>query len=392
MHTANPPLISLRAQGEVMGASFATANRNKRSIALDCKSEQGRAVLLRLVAQSDVFVQNMRPGVAERLGIGYASLRAANPSLIYVSISGFGSSGPLSGDPVYDPLVQARSGIVATQARIGDAGRTGHNPVSTLVNSIIVDKTTAMTVAQAVTAALYTRDVRGAGGQHIEVSMLDVAMQFNWPDLFVDHVFGAEDKRLPLMKKELLVQEGYAVFPCKGSRSVVFSANAGVLVEHKWQAICTGLQLPQLLSDPRFAKPGHRMRNLRDIFRAFDTATLQMEVEEVEALFRSVDVGVAPVLSVAESLEQPQVKHCGNVLEVGQGSKVGMFRQARAAALFSHTEAVIPGPPPLYAEHGREILVEAGFSEAEVAALERQNSVGLPRAPRKQTPPGKSKL
>ena len=271
-----------KGAGEILGASFATVNRGKRSLALDAKAPGGREVLLRLAAKADVFLQNMRPGVAERLGLSYEQLRAANPRLVYVSISGFGPTGPLSGDPVYDPLVQARSGIVATQQRIGDEARSGHHEHATLMNTVLVDKTTAMTAANAVTAALYARDAAansGGGreqGQHIQVSMLDVAMQFNWPDLFSSHTYVERtpaDANMALKTKEMLIQEGYAAFPCRGGRAVVFSANAGVMIPHKWEAICKGLGLHRLLKGDegkKFGSPGRRMRLLREIFRAFD--------------------------------------------------------------------------------------------------------------------------
>ena len=148
---------------------------------------------------ADAFVQNMRPGVADRLGVGYDAPTRSNSRLIYVSVSGYGQTGPNSHQPVYDPLVQARAGFVTTQQRIGGAARGQPNDVACLMNTAVVDKVTAMTWAQALVSALYARDCAGGSraggtagqvqGQHIDISMLDAALAFAWPDLYVDQTF-----------------------------------------------------------------------------------------------------------------------------------------------------------------------------------------------------------
>ena len=160
-----------------MSAVFQAVNRGKRSIVLDSKRDDGRAAMLRLAASADVFLQNFRPGVAARLGLSEADLRAANPDLVYVSVSGFGPSGPRSDEKVYDYVVQAMSGMAALQP--DDVGRPRLTP------HVIVDKVTAMTVAQAVTAALLARE-RGHGATRVDVTMLDAALWFFWPDGMMD--------------------------------------------------------------------------------------------------------------------------------------------------------------------------------------------------------------
>jgi len=155
-----------------LSASFLNNNRNKKSIALNLKKPGAIDILMRLTKGADVFVQNFRPGVAERIGIGEAAIRAIVPDIIYVSISGFGDKGPYAGKPVYDPLVQALSGLTSIQGGADDAR-------PRLVRTILPDKLTGFTAAQAITAALLSRE-RSGEGQHVKLSMLDTVVSFLW--------------------------------------------------------------------------------------------------------------------------------------------------------------------------------------------------------------------
>ncbi|MBV9775703.1 MAG: CoA transferase, partial [Acetobacteraceae bacterium] len=155
-----------------MSAMFLNINRNKRSIAIDLKTERGRRLLEELVGTADVFVQNFRPGVADRLGIGEAALRGRSPALVYASISGFGEVGPWAGKPTYDPVIQAVSGLTSVQAGDDEAR-------PRLVRTVLPDKVAALTAAQAITAALLAR-ARSGEGQHVRLSMLDAVMAFLW--------------------------------------------------------------------------------------------------------------------------------------------------------------------------------------------------------------------
>ena len=156
-----------------LAANFLNNNRNKRSIAIDLKSAGGRDVLLRMAASADVFVQNFRPGVVERLGVGEADVRAVRPDIVYVSLSGFGENGPYAAKPTYDPIIQALSGLASVQ------GGSDDNPPR-LVRTIVPDKVTAVTAAQAITAALLARAKSGEG-QHVRLSMLDDLQHPRWP-------------------------------------------------------------------------------------------------------------------------------------------------------------------------------------------------------------------
>jgi crotonobetainyl-CoA:carnitine CoA-transferase CaiB-like acyl-CoA transferase len=161
---------SLGNQSAGMSAMFLNINRNKRSVTIDLKSPKGIALLKDIAATADVFVQNFRPGVVDRLGIGYSQIAAINPSVIYVSISGFGETGPYSGKPVYDPVIQAVSGLTTVQA-----GSDGERP--RLVRTVLPDKVSAITAAQSIAAGLFARERTGEG-QHIKLSMLDAVLYF----------------------------------------------------------------------------------------------------------------------------------------------------------------------------------------------------------------------
>jgi crotonobetainyl-CoA:carnitine CoA-transferase CaiB-like acyl-CoA transferase len=157
-----------------LSAGFISANRSKRSLALDLKTADGMAVIRKLLSTADVLVQNFRPGAIERMGLGEDAVRELKPDIVYVSISGFGESGPYAHKRVYDPVIQALSGLADIQ-KDGDTGR------PKMIRTIIPDKTTAVTAAQAITAALLARE-RGKGGQHLKISMLDTMVAYLWPE------------------------------------------------------------------------------------------------------------------------------------------------------------------------------------------------------------------
>jgi crotonobetainyl-CoA:carnitine CoA-transferase CaiB-like acyl-CoA transferase len=167
-----------------LSAFYANANRGKRAITLDVQKPRGRELFLKLVEGADVLVQNFRPGAVERLGIGEPDCRKVNPDLIYVSISGFGDSGPYSDRRVYDPIIQGLTGHSAVQ-------RNPEAPIQDLVRNIVCDKSTSYPSAQAISAALFARE-RGAGGQHIKIAMLDAALAFFWCDGMMAHTMIGE--------------------------------------------------------------------------------------------------------------------------------------------------------------------------------------------------------
>ena len=164
-----------------LSSGFISANRSKRSLAVNLKTDQGMAVIQRLLATADVFVQNFRPGAVERMGLGEEVVRGIREDIVYVSISGFGETGPYAHKRVYDPVIQALSGLADIQ-KDGESGR------PRMIRTIIPDKTTAVTAAQAITAALFARE-RGRGGQHVKLAMLDTMVAYLWPEGMAGYTF-----------------------------------------------------------------------------------------------------------------------------------------------------------------------------------------------------------
>ena len=212
-----------------MSGWFANLNAGKRCVAVDVRTDDGREIMLDLLDTADVFVQAYRPGVAERLGIGPDDVRARNPRLIYVSISGFGADGPYAQRPAYDAVIQAWSGIAGVQG--GDAE-------PQFVKSFIPDKVTSLTWAQSVCAALFARERTGEG-DHIELSLLDAAVSFMWPDAMMDHtVLSADADHQP----NLLAH--YRLLPCADGHVAVMP-----LTDGHWAGVAETFERPDLLTD-----------------------------------------------------------------------------------------------------------------------------------------------
>ena len=226
-------------------AMFVSANRGKRSIALDLKQPAALQALRRLIARADVLVQNFRPGTMERLGLGEPALRAANPGLIYVSISGVGDTGPYVKKRVYDPVIQSLSGLADLQAD----QKTGR---PNMIRTIVADKTTAVYAAQSICAALVARGRTGQG-QHIRLSMLDTMVAFLWPEAMTQYtVVGQENAPQPPPRPDLIFKtlDGYIT--------------VGSLSDAEWRGLCEVIDRPDWIDDPRFKTPAARSRNAAD--------------------------------------------------------------------------------------------------------------------------------
>jgi crotonobetainyl-CoA:carnitine CoA-transferase CaiB-like acyl-CoA transferase len=331
-------------------ASFLNNNRNKRSVVLDLKNPAARDVLLRLVATADVFVQNFRPGVAERMGLGEDAVRAVAPAIVYVSISGFGEAGPYAQKPVYDPLIQAVSGLASVQA-----GSDMERP--RLVRTIVPDKLTAYNAAQAITAALLSRERTGRG-QHIRLSMLDAIIAFLWASDMGSQTFVGED----------IPQQEAASFIDLIYETATGPISAAVQTNREWVALTRALDKPEWLDDPRFKTPALRQRHINDRLILTQEVLLTRPAEDwLERLTRE-GVPCAPVLTRTEMLSNVQVVANGIVVET-EHVVAGRLRQARPAARFSATPATIRHGGPALGEHTAEVLGELGYSAEDIEAL-----------------------
>ncbi|HEV3450128.1 MAG TPA: CoA transferase [Acidimicrobiia bacterium] len=329
-----------------MSALFQMCNRGKRSIAVDAHDPAGRAIVRGLARQADVVVQNFRPGVVERLGIGESDLRRENSELVYVSISGFGPTGPYAHKGAYDTVIQAYGGLAANQADPA----TGE---PRFLNQTAADKVTALFAAQAITAALYARE-RGAGGQHLELSMLDAVVSFLWADAAGNEVLLDAD----------------------GSRASSFVANfrpfrfrdgwgiATPTSDADFAGLCRAFDVDGY-DDPRVATIAERNRNLRVarllIDRCYAAAQACSTAEGMRRLeAERVPCGV--VLSPAELAADPHARAIGLLVE-SQHPTAGRLRQPRHPTHFERTPAQLGGPAPLLGQHTDELLAALGLAD-----------------------------
>ena len=339
-----------------MAPTFATINRNKRSVVLNLKDRRGIELLERLVAGADLFVQNFRPGVADRMGIGEAALRRIKPNLVYVSISGFGESGPYVHKRVYDPVIQALSGLASIQ---GD-------PVTgrpRMIRLIVPDKVTALTAAQAMTAALLARERTGEG-QHVRLAMLDAVIAFLWPEGMARHTFiGSAPVVVRPDARDLVFEtaDGYIT--------------VGAVSDAEWAGLTHALGHPEWLDDPRFQTPAGRVKHADARLELTAEVLKTRTSAEWLARLEAEDVPCAPVLSREEVIADAQVAANELIVE-SDHPQAGRMRQPRPAARFERTPAEIRSPAPLLGEHTDAVLTELGISPAQLAALRAARVVG----------------
>jgi crotonobetainyl-CoA:carnitine CoA-transferase CaiB-like acyl-CoA transferase len=328
---------------------FHVLNRGKRSLALDLGRAEAAPIVERLAGWADVVIQNFRPGVADRIGVGYDHLAAINPQLVYLSISGFGQTGPKAGERAYDPIIQFYSGIAAVQGRI----HLEHPQQPEQVNMLILDKLTAYTGCQAITAALLARTRTGTG-QHIELSMLDTAIAFLWADAAADLILQGDgvDQRPPIGASGNVAEyaDGWGA--------------TMTLSDDEFTGMCTVYGLRHIAEDPRFARLEARQRNrpaLAEIMRTeVAAAARKMTISEASERMRAHDVPFARARRLDELAGEPQVDHNGMFRSFAH-PVAGPMRDARPAPRFLGTPAEPGAPAPLTGQHSRAILTEHGF-------------------------------
>jgi crotonobetainyl-CoA:carnitine CoA-transferase CaiB-like acyl-CoA transferase len=339
-------------------ALFISSNRGKRSLAIDVKSEAGRDVLAKLVAQADVLVQNFRPGTMERLGLGAEELRGRHPRLIYVSISGVGDTGPYVKKRVYDPIIQGLSGFADIQSQ----------PVTNrpqMIRTIVCDKTTAVMTAQAVCAALYAREKTGKG-DHIQVAMLDVMISYLWPEGMMQYtVVGSEVTAAdPNDRPDLVFKTSDGYITC------------GTISDSEWQGFCKATGDPELANDARFATPSGRSVNATARINKMQEYISQHTTAEWLERLDAADVPCAPILRRGEIIHNEQVVARGIIAEIDQPT-VGRVRQPKPAARFELNEAAIGGPAPRIGEHSREVLSALGYDDRAIEKMVSEKAVRL---------------
>lgn len=327
---------------------FVTLNRGKKAIAVDLKKTAGVELVKKIAATSDVFVQNFRPGAIERMGLGYDVIKEINPKIIYCSISGFGPTGPYAHKRVYDPLIQGLSGLADIQR--DDAGR------PKMMRTVIPDKTTGLTAAQAITAALYSRSNTGKG-QHIQVAMLDAVVSFIWAEGMAGFTrVGDEDKTPPLLA------------PDRTFKTVDGYITVGVVSDSEWEGLCIALGKKAWLTDKRFNTPAKRVASRYEQINLIAGIVSAKTSAYWLDIFDKNNVPSAPVLTRKELLTHEQIVENELIKEFDHPG-IGRVRQARPAARFSETPAGIHGFAPFLGEHSRDILIAHGYTKSQVDKL-----------------------
>ena len=341
-----------------ISALYQSCNRGKRTITIDLTSEQGRDIAKRFVSDADVVIENFRPGVMDRLGLGYDALRVGHENLIYASLSGFGSRGPYATKGAYDTVIQAYGGLASNQADADGEPRFLHQTAA--------DKITAMYAVQAVTAALFARE-RGLGGQHVELSMLDSVVSFLWADAAGNEMMLDSDGSMPSSfvstVRPFRFIDGWGV--CTPTSDADFAG------------MCKALRVDGF-DDPRVAKIADR-RNSRelmgDIMRRCHDNAQTMDMAEARSRFTEFNSPFGEVVSPAGLSSDPHVRAIG-LLEDSIHPTAGKMRQPRHPAQFSGTPARLGGAAPTLGQHTDELLSELGLTPEEIVSLRGNSIVG----------------
>ncbi len=339
-----------------INSTVANCNRGKRSIQINLSTDSGRDLGLRLLAECDVAVQNMRPGVADDLGLGYRHAVAVNPDIVYCSMSGYGPTGPYADRAVYDPIIQAAAGYVALQVN-------PELPVPDLVRNGLIDKASGWMAATAITSALFARS-QGGGGQHIELSMLDTAVQFLWPDGGMADTLLDDDASSGRHLSTI-----YRLTPCADGHIVYF-----VISDKQFHGLFRALGRPEWIDHPDWGNREGRTGRFEELGAMLEGEFAKWKVAELAPRMHDNSVPCGEVTAVEELHHDPQVLHNQTLVEWDHPS-AGRMRQARLAPRFSATPPEFRASVPVLNEHAEEILAELGYDADEITRLRSEGAV-----------------
>jgi crotonobetainyl-CoA:carnitine CoA-transferase CaiB-like acyl-CoA transferase len=342
---------------KLMGTSFLAQNCNKKSITLNTKSSEGKALFRRLAKGADIVVENFRPGVMERLGLGYESLSMTNPGLIYCAISGFGQTGPDALKPAYDQIIQGLSGEMAVN------GDERLNPLRT--GFPVCDTVGGLNAAFAVMAALYHRERTGEG-QFIDIALLDSIMPLmGW--VAANLLIGGE-------QPTLMGNDNFTAAPSGTFRTKDGHINIAANKQEQWEAVCEVLSLPDLKTDPRFQERDTRKQHRKELTPLLEARLAKKPTAFwVEAL-NAKDVPSGEILDLEAALRQPQVKH-RDVLQKVPVTGIGEVEVFGLTAKFSKSPGQVETPPPALGEHNAEVYGAMGLSDADLSELKSKGVI-----------------
>lgn len=341
-----------------MGVSFLAQNPGKRSITLDLKKESAKAVFRRLVRTADVVVENFRPGVMDRLGLGYAELLQENPGLVYCAISGFGQTGPLRDFPAYDQIIQGMSGVMSI---------TGDQESAPLrVGYPIADTIGGITAAFAVASALASP--KRNEGVFIDVSMLEATMAtMGWA--VSNHLVAG---RAP----QPMGNDNVTASPSGTFRTGDGLLNIAANKQEQFEKVCDVLGRPEWKQDPRFAERHARLGNRAELKRLMETELAARSADAWWQLLNAAGVPAGPVYSVPQALDHPQISTRGMVATFKDAPGVGRdIRLVRTGFKLNGEAPSVDAPPPRLGEHTDAILAELGYAEEEIASFKQQEIV-----------------
>ena len=341
----------------LMGTSFIAQNCNKKSITLNTKSAEGKAIFLRMAKDADVVVENFRPGVMDRLGIGYPVLAAINPRLVYCAISGFGQTGPDALNPAYDQIIQGLSGEMAVN---------GDERLSPLRTGFpVCDTVGGLNAAFAVMAALFHRERTGEG-QSIDIALLDSIMPLmGWvaANLLIGH-----------QQPVLMGNDNFTAAPSGTFVTLDGHINIAANKQEQWEAVCDVLGVPELKTDPRFQERDTRKQNRRELTPLLEAKLSAKTTDAWVAELNAADVPSGAILGLEQALRQPQVQH-RDVLKKVPLAGFGDIEVFGLTALFAKTPGTVDTPPPMLGEHNGEVYSALGITEAEQVALKSKGVI-----------------
>ena len=334
-----------------MGAMFSTLNRNKKCICLDFKNEEDLSVLMQLVSTADVLIENYRPGIVKKLGIDYETLKKIKPDLIYCSISGYGQSGPYKEKKVYDPLIQGTVGIPHAQ----------NSEFPELIRTIIYDKVTGLTSAQAISAALYQK-ANGEGGQYLPVSMMESALYYNWPDLMMNHTFDEGGINLGELA------DLFEVYETKdGGVVLIIIANDEVFTK-----FCEVFSL-SLHQDEKYNNLVSRIVNKEELTKEINKITRNLSSKELEDKMDNEGISASICNDLKEVHLDPQVIEQGSIVEIDH-PELGKMRMPKPPANLKGQKEFPRTLAPILGFDNRQILEELKIENDIIDRMEEREN------------------